>query len=152
MSDYTPDNWVVIKFTQQVKSGNTGYGRTEKVFYKVLGGWSGGYLSGDSWRLNSGIVDVEETTDSFIFIGHSGSRYICDKTQECLRMNTAGIWKQMQEVSGDTAGDVEVELMEPDDERTRKDWKAMILNVTPEEFIAKYEDVLLPVMKRLADK
>jgi len=24
--------------------------------------------------------------------------------------------------------------------------------MTPEEFIAKYEDVLLPVMKRLADK
>ena len=99
MSDYTPDNWVVIKFTQQVKSGNTGYGRTEKVFYKVLAGWSGGYLGSDSWRLNSGIVDVEETIDSLIFIGHSGSRYICNKTQERLRMNTAGIWKQMQEVS-----------------------------------------------------
>jgi len=24
--------------------------------------------------------------------------------------------------------------------------------MTPEEFIAKYEDILLPVMKRLADK
>ena len=134
MSDYTPDNWVVIKFTQQVKSGNTGYGRTEKVFYKVLGGWSGGYLSGDSWRLNSGIVDVEETTDSFIFIGNSGSRYICDKTQECIRMNTAGIWKEMQEVSEGTAGDVKLELIEPDDERTCKDWEAMIVNVTPEEW------------------
>ena len=39
---YTPDNWVVIKFTQQVNGG-----KTEKVFYKVLGGWSGGYLDGD---------------------------------------------------------------------------------------------------------
>ena len=126
MSEHTPDNWVVIKFTQQVKSGNTGYGRKEKVFYKVLGGWSGGYLNGSSWRLNSGIVDVEETVDSYIFIGHSGSRYICDKTQECLRMNTAGIWKEMQEASEASAGDVKLELMEPDDERTRKDWKRMI--------------------------
>ena len=124
MTDYHPDNWVVIKFTQQMKSGNTGYGRTEKVFYKVLGGWSGGYLGSDNWRLNSGIVDVEETTDSFIFIGHSGSRYICNKTQERLRMNTAGIWDQIQEVSAGT--DVKVELMEPDNERTRKDWKAMV--------------------------
>ena len=124
MSEYFPDNWVVIKFTQQVKSGNTGYGRTEKVFYKVLAGWSGGYLGSDSWRLNSGIVDVEETIDSFIFIGHSGSRYICNKTQERLRMNTAGIWDQIQEVSAGT--DVKVELMEPDNERTRKDWKAMV--------------------------
>jgi len=24
--------------------------------------------------------------------------------------------------------------------------------MTPEEFIAKYEDILLPVMKRMADK
>ena len=127
MSDYTPDNWVVIKFTQQVKSGNTGYGRTEKVFYKVLGGWSGGYLSGDSWRLNSGIVEVQETVDSFIFIGNSGSRYICDKTQECLRMNTAGIWKQMQEASEESAGKVKLELMKPDDEISRKDWKLLIL-------------------------
>ena len=127
MSDYTPDNWVVIKFTQQVKSGNTGYGRSEKVFYKVLGGWSGGYLDGDSWRLNSGIVDVEETTDSFIFIGGSGSRYICDKTQECLRMNTAGIWKQMQEASEASAGKVKLELMKPDDEISRKDWKLLIV-------------------------
>ena len=127
MGDYTPDNWVVIKFTQQVKSGNTGYGRSEKVFYKVLGGWSGGYLDGDSWRLNSGIVDVEETTDSYIFIGGSGSRYICNKTQECLRMNTAGIWKQMQEASEASAGEVELELMKPDDEISRKDWKLLIV-------------------------
>ena len=118
---YTPDNWVVIKFTQQVNGG-----KTEKVFYKVLGGWSCGYLDGYSWRVNSGIVDVEETTDSFIFIGGSGSRYICGKTQECLRMNTAGIWAQMQKAGEDSAGNVKLELMEPDDERTRKDWKNII--------------------------
>ena len=41
-------------------------------------------------------------------------------------MNTVGIWEQMQEVSESTAGDVKVELMEPDDERTRKDWKVML--------------------------
>jgi hypothetical protein len=120
MSDYAPDNWVVIKITQQVKSGNTGYGRTKKVFYKVLAGWSGGYLGSDSWRLNSGIVDVEETVDSFIFIGHSGSRYICDKTQERLRMNTAGTWKALQEEAEGSEG-VTVELMEPGDEKIRKD-------------------------------
>lgn len=123
--DYRPDNWAVVKITQQVKGGNTGYGRTEKVYYKVLGGWSGGYLGSDSWRLNSGIVDVEETVDSFIFIGNSGSRYICDKTQERLRMNTAGTWKALQEEAEGSDG-VTVELMEPDNERTRKDWNALI--------------------------
>ncbi len=126
MSDYTPDNWVVLKITDIKKSGNTGYGRTEEVLYKVLAGWSGGYLGSDSWRMNSGIVDVEETMDSFIFIGHSGSRYICDKTQECLRMNTAGIWKQIQDAAEASGGDVKVELMEPDNETTRKDWKEIL--------------------------
>ena len=91
MSDYRPDNWVVIKFTQQVKSGNTGYGRTEKVFYKVLGGWSGGYLDGDSWRMNSG-----------------------------------GIGKQIQDAAEASGGNVKVELMELDDETTRKDWKEIL--------------------------
>jgi len=123
MSEHTPDNWVVIKFTQQMKSGNTGYGRTEKVFYNVLGGWSGGYLDGDSWRLNSGIVDVEETTDSFIFIGGSGSRYICDKSQYKLRMNTAGQWKKMQESTAKYSVGLDVKLeMMPED----TDWSALL--------------------------
>ena len=109
MSDYTPDNWVVLKLTQQIKSGNTGYGRKEQVLYKVLAGWSGGYLDGDSWRMNSGIVDVEETDDSYIFIGDSGSRYVCNKTQNRLRMNTSGIYNQLKEQLGD-----QVELMPED--------------------------------------
>ena len=125
MSEYFPDNWVVLKITDIKKSGNTGYGRTEEVLYKVLAGWSGGYLGSDSWRLNSGIVDVEETVDSFIFIGNSGSRYICDKTQERLRMNTAGTWKALQK-EAEGSEDVTVELMEPDNEKTRKDWNALI--------------------------
>jgi hypothetical protein len=41
-------------------------------------------------------------------------------------MNTAGIWRQMQEASSDTLGQVKLELMEPDNETTRKDWKALL--------------------------
>jgi len=41
--------------------------------------WSGGYLDGDSWRMNSGIKGAEETEDSWEFIGHSGSVYTCGK-------------------------------------------------------------------------
>ncbi len=49
--EYTPDSWVVLK----VKAGKGTF-----PFYKVLAGWSGGYLSGDSWRINSGITRVED--------------------------------------------------------------------------------------------
>ena len=47
MSNYTPDNWVVIKMDG------------DEPHYRVLAGWSGGYLDGNSWKMNSGIVRVE---------------------------------------------------------------------------------------------
>jgi len=62
----TPDRWLVI----EVIKGE---------LYKVFGTWSGSYLYGDSWRLNSGIVDVVDTDEAFIFIGNSGSEYTCLK-------------------------------------------------------------------------
>lgn len=51
MSNYRPDNWVVIK----VKS--------DDPHYRVLAGWSDGYLDGDSWRMNSGIVSCQAFSD-----------------------------------------------------------------------------------------
>jgi hypothetical protein len=64
--DYIPDRWVVVKLAKEDKS-----------VYKILGGWLGGYLDGDSWRLNSGISKVEKEGDTFKFHGYSGSIYIC---------------------------------------------------------------------------
>jgi len=109
--DYHPDNWVVIKITEEtLNSSNTAYieGRT---YYKVLGGWSGGYLQGDSWRLNSGINLVFDHEDEIHFYGHSGSNYICHKETYGLRMNNAGIFEQMQ-----LNGSAKVELMPEDTE------------------------------------
>jgi hypothetical protein len=60
-----PDNWVVVKVA--------------KDLYKVLAGWSGGYLDGDRWRLNSGISEVKEDGDYWLFISKSGSVYKCHK-------------------------------------------------------------------------
>ena len=51
---YTPDNWVVLKLKP---------GKGAHPIYKVLAGWSGGYLDGDSWRMNSGISKVTENGD-----------------------------------------------------------------------------------------
>lgn len=84
--EYIPDNWVVLKITD----GNN-------IFYKVLAGWSGGYLYGDSWRMNSGVTKVDELEDSFVFHGKSGSKYVCIKGRYGLRHNTAGIHAQLVE-------------------------------------------------------
>jgi len=102
-ADYTPDNWVVLKITNTKRSGNTGYGRTEEVLYKVLAGWSGSYLNGNSWRINSGITLVFDREDEVHFHGESGSLYRCHKETYGLRMSTAGVYKKMclqQEFNG----------------------------------------------------
>jgi hypothetical protein len=85
MTEYNPDSWVVIKMTNK-----------EDIFYKVLGGWSGGYLNGTSWRLNSGIEKVELNNDRYIFHGASGSVYSCHKESYGLKMSTAGVWNEMK--------------------------------------------------------
>lgn len=63
-----PDRWVIVKITNP-----------EETFYKVLVGWSGGFLDGDSWRMNSGIADIEIRDESYVFIGESDSRYYCHR-------------------------------------------------------------------------
>lgn len=63
----TPNRWVVIKIPDSC--------------YKVFGTWTGGYLDGDSWQLNSGIKSVEYDDEYFYFNGFSGSVYKCHK--EC---------------------------------------------------------------------
>ena len=65
----TPDRWVVLKIPQ------TG----TAALYKIFGSWAGGYLDGDQWKVNSGIVSVEEDEDYYYFIGYSGSCYKCHR-------------------------------------------------------------------------
>ena len=65
----TPDRWVMIKVDHPA----------QPVFYKIFGTWAGGYLDGDSWRLNSGVDKVVIHTDWFDFQGFSGSSYKCGK-------------------------------------------------------------------------
>lgn len=68
MTTTRPNRWVLLKITTD-----------EEVFYRVFAMWRGGYLDGDSWRINSGVTRVEETDDSFLFYGLSGSIYECAK-------------------------------------------------------------------------
>jgi hypothetical protein len=69
MSEYNPDKWVVVKII----------GKDTPPIHKVFACWFGGYLDGDSWKLNSGITTVKENTDYYFFDGSSGSCYACRK-------------------------------------------------------------------------
>jgi hypothetical protein len=90
MTIYNPDNWVIVKI--QHKGSH---------YYKVLGGWSGGYLNGSSWRMNSGITEIHETDDNYYFKGSTGSEYRCAKSENCVRMNIAHVLAQLDELHGD---------------------------------------------------
>lgn len=73
---YKPNYWCVI---------DTGH------CYKLFGSWSGSYLSGASWRLNSGITSVEEDDDYYYFNGHSRSVYKCRKDNYGCHVGSLGI-------------------------------------------------------------
>ena len=65
---YQPDGWVVVKVVNP-----------KQTFYRVFGSWRGGYLHGDSWRMNSGITKCYKENDCYCFEGASGSVYRCHK-------------------------------------------------------------------------
>ena len=106
MSNYTPDNWVVIKLDDGVEP-----------HYRVLAGWSGGYTTGNHWRVNSGITKVTEDNMYYYFSGSSGSTYWCGKKSYMLRMNNVRIWDQLQRLHGD-----KVKMMPEDTDWMTMDW------------------------------
>lgn len=68
MSTYNPDRWMVVSITNNAKT-----------HYRVFGSWGGGYLNGDSWKLNSGITKATLVDGVYHFEGSSGSVYECRK-------------------------------------------------------------------------
>jgi hypothetical protein len=64
-----PDKWVVISIKKE----------GEPDVFKVFGSWAGGYLDGDSWKLNSGIRHVYKEREDYRFVGYSGSHYVCNE-------------------------------------------------------------------------
>ena len=106
MSEYTPDSWVILKIENE-----------NETLYKVLAGWSGGYLDGDSWRMNSGITRVEEKPKHWDFYGSSGSVYKCYRKSYRLTMATSGVYNELKDRFGDA-----VELMPEDTNWTEIEW------------------------------
>ena len=80
MNEYTPDKWVVIEIAME---GTT--------VQRILSSWYGGWAGSDSWRLSSGITEVEELEDSFIIKNESGSVYTCYRRRYGMSSYTAGI-------------------------------------------------------------
>ena len=100
---HTPDCWVILQLNNN-----------KEILYKVLAGWSGSYLYGQSWQLNSGIVKVEIEDDYYLFHGYSGSIYKCHKNGYGLNNMTASILANLQKQT-ETVSDVEIIMLEDQD-------------------------------------
>lgn len=68
MSEYYPDRWVIVKI-----EGTD----VPKPYYRVFGSWYGGYSSGDSWKMSSGIESVtyDPVKEYYTMPQSSGSVY-----------------------------------------------------------------------------
>ena len=105
MTEYLPDTWVIIKLMG------------DSPHYKVLGGWSGGYLDSDRWRMNSGITSVEVDMSTYNFYGYSGSVYRCRIGSYGVRGSAAETWERLKGMHGD-----KVELMPEGTDWVNIDW------------------------------
>ena len=59
--DHCPDGYVIIRFPNDD--------------YRVFGGYYGGYLGSDTWRLNSGCASAKLDDKGWFVYGNSGSIY-----------------------------------------------------------------------------
>ena len=98
MSEYTPDRWVVVKIT----------GNEYPPVHKVFACWYGGYLDGDSWKLNSGITRAYEEGQCFMFDGSSGSTYACHKSQYGTNLYGSGVLQNMITKAKDNGVTIEI--------------------------------------------
>jgi len=90
MSEYNPDRWEIIK----LEDG-------DKIHYRVLGSWSGGYTTGNSWRLSSGLEEIKEDGDFYLMKNYSGSVYKCHKKMKGMNFPSAEVYADMQRQAKD---------------------------------------------------
>ena len=95
----TPDTWVLLEVNHEGEQ-----------FQKILAGWSGSYLYGDSWRMSSPIAELDIKINSkwITATTESGSTYNLSKLHQGLRMSIAGIYNQLKEKYGDSVEIVEL--------------------------------------------
>ena len=88
-----PDSWVLLEINHNGEQ-----------FQKILAGWSGSYLNGDSWRMSSPIAELDVKINSkwITATTESGSTYNLSKPHQGLRMSIAGVYNELKEKFGDS--------------------------------------------------
>lgn len=64
---------------------------------KLFSSWSGSYLSGDAYRVNSGTQEIVEKECHYLVYGYSGSVYKLRKTAVHMNAYCQGVLNQILE-------------------------------------------------------
>ena len=108
---YYPDKWVVVKMVEKDRPD----------CYRVFATWRGGYLSGDSWQINSGIVSVKHEDHHYAFKSRSGKTYNCEQESYGTSNWTSMVLNDLIR-SAKSVG-IDIELMPEDTDWFELDYK-----------------------------
>lgn len=86
---YTPDNWQLVHVIPKDTNCNS--------YYRILAGWSGSFMYGNSWKLSSGCEQVLDQGDSWRVPQSSGSVYILRKNSERYSTSTYGVLEDLMQ-------------------------------------------------------
>lgn len=93
----TPDRWVILEISND-----------EESVKRILSGWTGGYLEGDSWRFSSAVVEEQSDNTHYTFTTKSGSTYRCRATAEGLTTLTSGMYSVLTDKFEDAGYNVKM--------------------------------------------
>lgn len=101
-STYQPDSWHIVVITSEDNG----------AVYKVLAGWSGGYTTGSSWKLSSGIEGVTRGDDGIYTLPQSsGSTYYLHENAERMSGIMLGTFSNFAAQAEET-GDFTIKVIE----------------------------------------
>jgi hypothetical protein len=86
----SPDKWVLLTISNGIDT-----------VAKILSGWHGSYLGGDSWRLSSDIVDYTEDDKCYHLKTQSGSTYTLYKHHIGFTNMSLSIYESQKQLVAD---------------------------------------------------
>lgn len=94
----TPDRWVAVQVETE-----------EDRYTRIIAGWYGGYVGGNSYRISTPIVEEREDEHNIYFSTESGSTYICNRSAEGMTTLTSGIYEILK--GGSDSGGAKIKLL-----------------------------------------
>jgi len=105
MTIYYPDLWVLVRIEAK-----------NKVHYRVLASWYGGFANGDSWKLSSGMEEDQQVTlddlGCFLCPQSSGSIYVVNRGNFGMSGYTSGVAKNFIKQAEESNGEMRFEILE----------------------------------------